>query len=348
MLTPTRKSKVQKSLKICVLGGGSFGTAMANLAASNRCDSTLWVRSARAVKYMKNNQINKDYLPDHKLHDQLKYTSDLEEAVKGKDIVFVAVPSHAFRGVLQSIAPMISAQAVVSLTKGIEKDTIALMSQVIAEELPQVPFGVISGPNLATEIMNKVPSATVIASKSAPLKNAVYSALNSPIFQVFTSDDVLGVELGGSLKNIYAVAMGMADAYEIGENTRSMILTRALAEMSRLGSHMGASPLTFLGLSGVGDLFATCSSNLSRNYRMGHMLGQGLSIKKASKKLGQTAEGINTIQQARVKAQELGIFMPITDALYEIIFEDKPPLAVAFDLLDEGQRSDVEFSLSDL
>lgn len=330
-------------LKIAVLGGGSFGTAMANLSSKNGCEVTLWVRDKRSVKSMQKTHINKKYLPDHKLDERLQFTHDLQAAVKGKDLIFVAVPSAAFRETLQKIAPFISAQAIVSLTKGMEKDTFALMSDVIADELPNVAFGVMSGPNLAKEIMNNMPSATVIASQSAALRLAVQIALHSAFFRVFASDDLIGVELGGALKNIYAIAMGMAAAYDIGENTKAMILTRALAEMSRFGVQAGANPLTFLGLSGVGDLYATCSSTLSRNYQIGNMLGRGMSLDQAIKKLGQTAEGINTIQQVNEKAMKEGIYMPITHALHDIIYEDKAPLGVALNLMEAGFRSDVEF-----
>ena len=330
-------------LKIAVLGGGSFGTAMANLSSKNGCEVTLWVRDKRSVKAMQKTHINKKYLPDHKLDERLQFTHDLQAAVKGKDLIFVALPSAAFRETLQKIAPFISGQAIVSLTKGMEKDTFALMSDVIADELPNVAFGVMSGPNLAKEIMNNMPSATVIASQSAALRLAVQTALHSAFFRVFASDDLIGVELGGALKNIYAIAMGMAAAYDIGENTKAMILTRALAEMSRFGVQAGANPLTFLGLSGVGDLYATCSSTLSRNYQIGNMLGRGMSLDQAIKKLGQTAEGINTIQQVNEKAMKEGIYMPITHALHDIIYEDKAPLGVALNLMEAGFRSDVEF-----
>lgn len=330
-------------LTMTFLGGGSFGTAMANLASRNGCDATLWVRDKRTVKAMQKTHINKKYLPDFKLDKRLKFSHDLEEAVKGKDIIFVAIPSSGFREILQKIAPFITSQVVISLTKGMEKETFALMSKIIKEELPNVAFGVMSGPNLAKEIMNNMPTATVIASESEAVRHAVQVALHGAFFRVFGSDDVVGVELGGALKNIYAIAMGMAGAYEVGDNTKAMILTRALAEMSRFGVHAGANPLTFLGLSGVGDLYATCASPLSRNYQVGNMLGKGLSLEQAVKKLGQTAEGINTIQQVHEKASKDGIYMPITHALYDIIFNEQAPFGVALDLMEKGFRSDVEF-----
>ncbi len=333
-------------LRLAFLGGGSFGTAMANLAARNGCDTTLWVRNKRTVKAMIKTQTNKKYLPGYKLDDRLKYSHDLAATVKDKDIVFIAVPGLAFRETLKNIAPFISGQSIVSLTKGMEKDTFSLMSDIIKDELPEVNFGVMSGPNLAIEIMKNMPSATVIASESEPLRHAVQAALHSAFFRVFASDDVKGVELGGALKNIYAIAMGMAAAYDVGENTKAMILTRALAEMSRFGVEAGANPLTFLGLSGVGDLYATCSSELSRNYRIGTMLGRGMTIDAAVKKLGQTAEGVNTIQQVHEKATKEGIYMPITHALYAVIYEDKAALGVALHLMEAGFRSDVEFVMA--
>lgn len=345
-IDPTQRNfddQAGKDLRVVVLGGGSFGTAMANLSAKNGCDTTLWVRDRRAVRSMQKTRINKKYLPNHRLDGALKFSSDLKSAVKDKDIVFVATPSSAVRETLRTIAPLISHQAIVSLTKGIEKDSFALMSDIIQEELPEVVFGVMSGPNLALEIMDNMPSATVIASDSEALRHAVQSALHSGFFRVFASDDVKGVELGGALKNIYAIAMGMAQAYKVGENTKAMLLTRALAEMSRFGAAVGANPLTFLGLSGVGDLYATCSSTLSRNYRIGNMLGKGMSLEAAIKKLGQTAEGINTIAQVHEKAQKLGIYMPITHALYAVIYEDKAALGAALNLMETGFRADVEF-----
>ncbi len=332
-------------LRVTVLGGGSFGTAMANLAARNGCDTMMWIRDEAVAAQTQATRINQRYLPDFTLEESLRIVSSLDEAVRNRDIILVAIPSHSFRSVLKQIAPMISAQVVVSLTKGIEKDSFCFMSDIIRQELPEVPYGVLSGPNLAKEIMQGMPAGTVIASESEQLRSAIQQALHSALFRVFASDDVHGVELGGALKNIYAVAMGMGAAYQVGENTRSMLITRALAEMSRFAVKLGANPLTFLGLSGVGDLFATCSSPLSRNYQIGYALGQGKSLEQAVQELGQTAEGINTIVQVRARAEELDVYMPITCALYEVIFEHAPPLSVALSLMKNGNRSDVEFVL---
>lgn len=330
-------------LRIAVLGGGSFGTAMANIATKNGCSVTMWVRDKRTVKSLQKTHINKKYLPNHKLDERLTFSYDLAKTVQDKDLIFVVVPSSAVRETLRNIAPYITHQAIISLTKGIEKDSFSLMSQIITQELPHVAYGVISGPNLAPEIMDNMPSATVIASHSEAVRLAVQTALHSAFFRVFASDDVKGVELGGALKNIYAVAMGMANAYQVGENTKAMLLTRALAEMSRFGVAVGANPLTFLGLSGVGDLYATCNSSLSRNYQVGNMLGKGMSLENALAKLGQTAEGINTIKEVHEQATKLGIYMPITHALHAVLFENKSALGVALNLMETGFRSDVEF-----
>lgn len=333
------------ALRVTVLGGGSFGTAMANTAARNGCDTMIWIRDENIATEMNNTHINQRYLPDYTLEASLKAETNLEKAVRDRDIILLAIPSHSFRNVLQQIKPFISSQAVISLTKGIEAKTFSFMSDIIRSELPEVPYGVLSGPNLAKEIMAGMPAGTVIASDSELVRYAVQQALHSALFRVFGSDDVHGVELGGALKNIYAVAMGMAAAYKVGENTKSMILTRALAEMSRFAVKLGANPLTFLGLSGVGDLFATCNSPLSRNYQVGFALGSGKTLEQATQELGQTAEGINTIVQVHARAQELDVYMPITTALYEVIYENAPPLNIAVSLMKNGHRSDVEFVL---
>ena len=333
------------ALRVTVLGGGSFGTAMANTAVRNGCDTMIWIRDETIATEINATHINQRYLPGFQLEEGLRAESNLEKAVSNRDIILVAIPSHSFRDVLRQIKPFITSQAVVSLTKGVEAKTFSFMSDIIQQELPEVPFGVLSGPNLAKEIVAGQPAGTVIASHSELVRYAVQQALHSALFRVFGSDDVHGVELGGALKNIYAVAMGMAVAHKVGENTKSMILTRALAEMSRFAVKLGANPLTFLGLSGVGDLFATCNSPLSRNYQVGFALGSGKTLEQATQELGQTAEGINTIVQVHARAKELDVYMPITMALYEVIFEGAPPLNIAVSLMKNGHRSDVEFVL---
>jgi glycerol-3-phosphate dehydrogenase (NAD(P)+) len=331
---------------VAVLGGGSFGTVIANLAAGNGCDSTLWLRDAELVAEMSAGRENARYLPGFRLADSLRFSNDLAEAVAGADLVFVAIPSKAFRKVVQTVKLHLQpGQMLISMTKGIEAGTFAMMSQILREEVPNARIGVLSGPNLAKEIAARMPAGTVIASIDPDLRAAVHTALACPHFRVFANTDIYGVELGGALKNIYAIATGMAVAQKVGENSRSMLLTRALAEMSRFAVQMGGNPLTFLGLSGVGDLFATCSSPLSRNYQVGFALGSGKKLADIVADLEQTAEGINTILQVRQQADRLGVYMPIVAGLYEIIFNDKPIFEVAAAMMVSGQRSDVEFVL---
>ncbi|HNG47688.1 MAG TPA: NAD(P)H-dependent glycerol-3-phosphate dehydrogenase, partial [Agitococcus sp.] len=248
--------------------------------------------------------------------------------------------------VIQTAKPHFQAkQMLVSMTKGIEADTFSLMSQIIREEVPNARLGVLSGPNLAKEIAAKMPAGTVIASLDPDLRATVHQVLACPYFRVFANTDIYGVELSGALKNIYAIATGMAQANKVGENTRSMLLTRALAEMSRFAVQLGANPLTFLGLAGVGDLFATCSSPLSRNYQVGFALGSGKKLNDIIADLEQTAEGINTIKQVKQQADKLGVYMPIVSGLYEVIYNEQPIAEVAAKMMNSGQRSDVEFVL---
>lgn len=334
------------SLRVAVLGGGSFGTVLASLAAENGHATTLWLRDEALLADLVATRENARYLPGIKLADSLSFSSDLEATLAAADLVFVSIPSKGFRAVLQAARPFLrSEQILVSTTKGIEKDSFTLMSEILREESGSKRIGVLSGPNLAKEIAARMPSGTVIASTSPEVREKVHQALSSRYFRVFANSDVYGVELGGALKNIYAVAAGMAAALKLGENSRSMLLTRALAEMSRFAVQLGANPLTFIGLAGVGDLIATCSSPLSRNFQVGFALGSGKSLADIIEDLEQTAEGINTIDIVRHKAEEFGVHMPIVAGLYEIIFKHRPLPEVMASLMHAGQTSDVEFVL---
>lgn len=336
----------QSKPRVAILGGGSFGTVIANLAASNGCQTTQWLRDAELVAEMQATRQNTRYLKGFDLHPDLQFSTDLAQVVSDVDLVFVAIPSKAFRQVIQSAkAHFQPKQMLVSMTKGIEAGTFSLMSQIMREEVPDARVGVLSGPNLAKEIAAKMPAGTVIASLDPELRALVHQILACAYFRVFANTDIYGVELSGALKNIYAIATGMAQAQKVGENTRSMLLTRALAEMSRFAVQLGANPLTFLGLAGVGDLFATCSSPLSRNYQVGFALGSGKKLADIIADLEQTAEGLNTIQQVKQQADKLGVYMPIVSGLYDIIYNELPIIDVAAKMMNSGQRSDVEFVL---
>lgn len=333
-------------LRVAVLGGGSFGTVLANLAAENGHATTLWLRDEQQLADMTATRENARYLPGFRLADGLAFSSDLGATVGAADLVFVSIPSKAFRSVLQAAKPFLRPEKIlVSTTKGIEKDSFALMSEILREESGLKRIGVLSGPNLAKEIAARMASGTVIASTSPDVRERVHQALSSPYFRVFANTDIYGVELGGALKNIYAIAAGMAGALKLGENSKSMLLTRSLAEMSRFAVQLGANPLTFLGLAGVGDLIATCSSPLSRNYQVGFALGSGQRLADIIEDMEQTAEGINTVHTVKHKADEFGVYMPIVSGLYEVIFNEKPLQVVIGGLMQSGQSSDVEFVL---
>ncbi len=331
---------------IAVLGGGSFGTVIANIMANNGHDVTLWLRKAERASEINDRHINSAYLPDYALNPSLKAATRLDEAVRGCDIVFMAVPSRSCRDVARELSQFIEPNAVlVSTTKGIEHDGFKLMSEVLAEELPNVPIGVLSGPNLAHEMAAGQITATVIASADETLNETIQELLHSGTFRVYASSDVFGVELGGALKNVYAIMAGMAAALGIGQNTVSLLLTRSLAEMSRFAVRKGADPMTFLGLSGVGDLIATCISPLSRNYRVGYELGKGRQLDDIVAELGQVAEGVNTLKLLKQKAEELDVYMPLVTGLYGVIYEHKSIDDVVGGLMFAEQNRDVEFTV---
>mgnify|MGYP000686703284 CR=1 FL=1 len=333
-------------MRVAVLGGGSFGTVIANIVAGKGIPVTLWMRNSELAAQINDQHLNAQYLPDVQLADSLIATTDLQQAVSGADLVFVAIPSSAFRAVVRSVKSHLTPnQFVVSTTKGVEADSFSLMSEILAEELPGLNVGVISGPNLAKEIVRKQLTATVVASASEDLRAAVQSVLHTEYFRIYASSDTYGVELGGTLKNIYAIAAGLSAAMGMGENTRSMLMTRGLAEMSRFAVSMGANPLTFLGLAGVGDLIVTCMSPLSRNYRVGYALGSGKSLAQAVDELGEVAEGVNTLRIVQAKAEQLGIYMPLVQGLHKVVFDGAPVSEVARSMMLSEQSTDVEFVL---
>jgi len=332
--------------RVAVLGGGSFGTVIANIIAVNEHEVSLWMRSGERADIVNENRENPTYLPGYMLDPRLEATTDLERAISGADILFMAVPSKSCREVAREVARWVDPGALaISTTKGIEADGFRLMSQVLVEELPGNPVGVLSGPNLAREIASGHLTGTVVASARPHLNETVQALLHSGNFRVYSSADMYGVELGGALKNVYAIMAGLGAALEVGENTVGMLLTRSLAEMSRFAVSMGADPLTFLGLAGVGDLIVTCSSPLSRNYRVGFALGKGQALDSVLDELGQVAEGINTLRLLKAEADRRDIYMPLVNGLYAILYERKSVGDVIGGLMLAEQARDVEFSL---
>jgi glycerol-3-phosphate dehydrogenase (NAD(P)+) len=333
-------------VSVTVLGGGSFGTVIANLIGDKGLPVKLWMRNSERAEEVNTQRMNSRYLPGRKLSDLIQATSDLEYALADSDIVFVSIPSQSFRAVTQQAKVYLKpSQIVVSTTKGIEAKNFSLMSQILAEELPDNRIGVLSGPNLAKEIVQKQLTATVVASADDSVRKAIQAAMHCSYFRVYASSDMYGVELGGTLKNIYAIASGLSAALGMGENTKSMLMTRSLAEMSRFAVQLGANPMTFLGLAGVGDLIVTCSSPLSRNYRVGYALGEGKTLEQAVESLGEVAEGVNTLRYVKEKADSLGVYMSLVAGLYQVVFENAPVSEVAKTMMLNTQSSDVEFLL---
>lgn len=334
------------TMRVAVLGGGSFGTALASIAADNGARVCQWLRDPKLAAQINREHRNGRYLPDYAINPAVTASTEMAEVLEGAELVLVAIPSQAFREVVRQARPWLDAkQILVSTTKGIQEDGFKLMSQILEEETGFAHIGVISGPNLASEVAQKQLTATVIASDDPETRTRVQTALGCDYFRVYASNDRFGVELGGALKNLYAIAAGMAAALGMGENTRSMLMTRALAEMGRFAVARGANPMTFLGLAGVGDLIVTCSSNLSRNYRVGYALGEGKTLDEAVASLGQVAEGVNTVRLVREKAHEDGVYMPLAEGLYQVLFNGVPAREMARLLMRGEQSSDVEFVL---
>ena len=333
--------------KIAVLGGGSFGTVLANIAASNGNNVSLWVRDSEQALRINSEGANSTYHPELKLSSNIAASENLEEVLKDSDIILIATPSIIFENIVQRIVPLIEGGAhIISCTKGIKLDPFRSMSDIISMnvDLNINSVGVLSGPNLAREIAENKVAGTVIASTSDVLITCVKDALSSDSFKVYSSNDIQGVELAGALKNIYAIICGMADAMDVGENAVGLILTRSMAEMSRFAVAKGANPITFLGLAGMGDLVATCTSNLSRNFQLGTHLGGGLSLKEAKDRVGQVAEGVRTLEVIKEESSNLNIKMPLVDSLHDIIYKSSSPKTLIDDLVKNPHEVDVEFT----
>lgn len=334
------------SFDVAVLGGGSFGTAMAKVLGENGHTVHFWMRDEAQAEEIRSSGTNSRYMPGVLLKGDIQPTTDLADAVRKAEVVLIAIPSKAFRSVIRDHSKDFrDGQIVVSLTKGIEEHGFKLMSEILQEEIPRCRSGVLSGPNLAAEIVNRELTATVIAAKDPEVRRTIQELLGCEYFRVYANVDVYGVELAGALKNIYAIVAGLASALEMGENAKAMLITRGLAEMSRFAVSLGANPMTFMGLAGVGDLIATCTSNKSRNFRIGYAVGTGKTLDQAAEEVGQVAEGIYTLKLVREKSDAIGIYMPLVRGLYEILYEGASIKAVINSLMMAVQNSDVEFIL---
>ncbi len=308
-------------INAAVVGGGSWGTTVAHIVAHN-VPTTLWARHSDTVDQINSQHRNERYLPGYDLHPDLRATQDLGEAVAGADVVVMGVPSHAYRETLTMVARHIRAWVpLVSLTKGLEQGSKLRMSQIANEILPGHPFAVLTGPNLAKEILAGDAAAAVIATADGVVANELQHIFSSQLFRVYTNPDVIGCELGGALKNVIAIASGMADGLGTGDNTRSMVITRGLSELGRLGTAMGGQEITFAGLAGMGDLIATCISPQSRNRHVGEQLGMGRSIDEVIASMNMVAEGVKTAKVVNELGQEYGIELPICEAVMSVCHE---------------------------
>ncbi|QFU77287.1 NAD(P)H-dependent glycerol-3-phosphate dehydrogenase [Halioglobus maricola] len=311
-----------KQLKVAVLGGGSWGTTVASLVARNT-DVIIWARDPDTVTEINAEQTNSKYLPGAKLNSGLTATNDIGEAVAGADIIVMGIPSQNFRNVLQEVTKHIRAWVpVISLTKGLEAGTQLRMTEIIQQELPGHPVGVLTGPNLAREIMAGQAAASVIAMEDEIIVKELQEVFKSGLFRVYTNTDVIGCELGGVLKNIIAIAVGMGDGQGAGDNTRAALITRGLSEITRLGTAMGGKAETFSGLAGMGDMIATCTSSQSRNRHVGIELGKGRSMEDIIEEMTMVAEGAKSAPAVMALAAKHGVEMPIAEDVSRVLAGD--------------------------
>ena len=327
--------------KVAIIGAGSWGTALAWLWGKDGRQIYLWGNNAGRVERMLKTRENSDYIPGLKLPDSVKITHELGDCADADLVVFVT-PSIVLRAIAMRLQGALSNHQAVflSCTKGIEHGTGMRMSEIIAEIFPGHKVAVLSGPNLAAEVVRNVPTATVTACQDSECAAELQSVLGSSRFRIYTNNDVTSVELGGALKNVFAIAAGTSDGLGLGDNTKAALVTRSLAELIRLGTAMGGNLKTFYGLSGAGDLIATCFSKHSRNRRVGEYLGRGQTIEQITSAMRMIAEGIPTTESAYACARKLNLDSPITDEVYALLYEGKTPVQAMHDLLERDQKAE--------
>jgi glycerol-3-phosphate dehydrogenase (NAD(P)+) len=332
--------------RVAVLGAGSWGTVLAAVLAENGCKVTLWARRQAVVDEINHKRTNRQYLSTATLPQGITATSSLSEAVIKQEFVFFVVPSHFMREIAQAASPSIDVGAlVVHASKGLEQGTWKRMSEVLEEELSPEHHGritVLSGPSHAEEVIQRRPTAVVVAAASPEVAKQVQALLLNSYFRVYTNPDLVGVEVGGTLKNIIALAAGLVDGLCLGDNARAALITRGLAEMARLGLALGAKPITFAGLAGVGDLVVTCTSRHSRNWKAGYLISQGKKLEQVLHEVGMVVEGVKTTRAAYALSQRYGVEMPLTDQLYAVLFQGKEPAQAVIDLMKRESTGELE------
>jgi glycerol-3-phosphate dehydrogenase (NAD(P)+) len=328
-------------MRAAVVGAGAWGTALADLLARNGHDTTLWAREADVVASVNERHENARFLAGFPLDPALRADGDMRAAVDGAELVVYAPPSHVLRAIASQAGDSVPRHATLAVaSKGIERDSLEIMTDVVTEALPGRQVVAISGPSFAAEVAARQPTAIVAASDSPDAAECVQRALSSPEFRVYSHDDVVGVELGGALKNVMALATGILDGLGLGFNSRAALITRGLAEMTRLGVALGARPATFAGLAGLGDLVLTCTGALSRNRAVGVELGKGRTIDEVLAGRETVAEGVLNAQSARALAERAGVEMPIVNAVHGILFEGTPVRAAVSDLMSRALRAE--------
>lgn len=329
-------------MKISVLGAGSWGTTLAILLENNGHDVTLWEYKKDYAKFLYKRRENKIFLPGIIIPKTINITYLLDEAVENQHMIIIAIPTQYIRSVLKKIQNNnFRNTTFVSVAKGIEKDTHLTVHNIILDEIPDFPFeniGVLSGPSHAEEVSRKIPTAVVAASKSQETAELIQATFMNAYFRVYSSTDIVGVELGGALKNVIAIGAGIIDGAKFGDNTKAAIMTRGIAEISRLGIAMGAKPQTFSGLSGMGDLIVTCMSKHSRNRYVGEQIGAGNKLKDVLKKMEMVAEGVETSRSVFLLAEKYEVEAPISKAVYQILFEEKDPIKITYDLMTREMK----------
>jgi len=333
-------------LNIGVVGGGSWGTALANLLGNKGYAVDFWVFEEEVRAQIQTYRENRIFLPGISLSERLNPTGDLRVAVMGKDLVLMVVPSHLMRTVSQCMSPHVPDSAlIVSASKGIENQTHLTMSGVLSQTLAHIPesrIAVLSGPSFAREVAQHSPTVVTVASKNHASATQVQHVFATPAFRVYTHDDVIGVELGGSVKNVIAIAAGMIDGMGLGLNTRAALITRGLAEIRRLGLRLGANPHTFAGLAGVGDLILTCTGDLSRNHTVGKKIGEGRSLADILSETRTVAEGVKTAESVYNLSSKLGVEMPISHAVYYILYEGLSPKEAVYQLMTRDLKQEID------
>lgn len=336
---------MSNSRHVTVIGGGSWGIALTLVLKANGHDVVIWEFDKSDAETLHRTRENPDRLPGIKIPDGVMVTSDLSEATADAEIILFVIPSHTIRQTARNLSKLNRDIGLfINCTKGIENGTCLRMSQVIAEEIPGADSSnvvTLSGPSHAEEVSRGLPTSVVVACESLDAAQDAQRLLNNELFRLYTSSDIVGVELGGSVKNIIAVAAGISAGLGFGDNTAGALMTRGLAEIARLGQVLGADPLTFSGLSGIGDLITTCMSQHSRNRYLGECIGKGQTLKEVLSQMVMVAEGVNTTRSVHDLAGRLGVEMPIADQIYRILFEEKDPLQAVSELMSRNLRSEI-------